>query len=217
MKSVLRILTIGLLLVPGVAIAQEVLSGYDGYWAGQREITVLDLVPFYPDGMGRLRNEIFARYGRSFRTPAYQDYFNTKPWYRIVTGYRESWPTERDMENAQLILSVERSTLSAEATVEQVLEVIEYTSGRATLTFTSRDTVIWSDPRVDFGMYGLDGYDLTQLQWIPFGNWVLVYEPGNREYSVVAYRIDHESASISDPVWEEIDRSVFEALMNRIE
>jgi eukaryotic-like serine/threonine-protein kinase len=56
-----------------------------------------------------LRNTIYARYGRSFETPALQAYFLTRPWYRERSDYNDRMLNATDRANAELIKSHEES------------------------------------------------------------------------------------------------------------
>ena len=115
-----------------------------------------------------MRNEIYARYGRPFVNKIYQDYFREKSWYQEKSNFSESWLSQTDRDNAELILSLEQSVRSIDETTALVLKNIEYTDGRAVLTFTSRTELIWVDRRVDFGAYGMSGHyehSMPRLPW----------------------------------------------------
>jgi serine/threonine-protein kinase len=56
-----------------------------------------------------LRNTIYARYGRSFDTPALQAYFLTRPWYHQRLDYNDRMLNATDRANAELIKSHEES------------------------------------------------------------------------------------------------------------
>jgi serine/threonine protein kinase len=72
-----------------------------------------DLDGLSPAQLRILRNTIFARYGRSFDTPALQAYFLTRPWYRQRPDYNERMLTATDRANAELIKSSEEERGSA--------------------------------------------------------------------------------------------------------
>jgi len=74
-----------------------------------------DLDGLSPAQLRILRNTIFARYGRSFDTPALQAYFLTRPWYRQRPDYNERMLTATDRANAELIKSSEEERGSATA------------------------------------------------------------------------------------------------------
>lgn len=54
-----------------------------------------------------LRNEIFARRGRIFRTPWIADYFSNEPWYRPRPDFSESELTAVERANIATIVAVE--------------------------------------------------------------------------------------------------------------
>lgn len=55
-----------------------------------------------------LRNIIYARHGRSFRTDWLQRYFDLQPWYERNPHYRDSLLTPVDRKNVQTTLDFER-------------------------------------------------------------------------------------------------------------
>ncbi|MCS6912472.1 MAG: YARHG domain-containing protein [Myxococcales bacterium] len=54
-----------------------------------------------------LRNTIYARRGRPFRSPILQQYFGDMEWYRPVADYTDKRLTDIDRRNIKLIRSVE--------------------------------------------------------------------------------------------------------------
>lgn len=56
-----------------------------------------------------LRNMIYARYGRSFKSELLQSYFDRMNWYKVNPAYNDGLLTDIDKRNAQIILSVENS------------------------------------------------------------------------------------------------------------
>ncbi len=195
--------------------SQEVFSDYDGFWKKDIEISVIDLIPFYPGNLGKIRNEVFARYGRTFKTRSYQDYFLSTDWYKVIPEYQESWPSRIDMRNAQLIFSVERPQYSRDQVNKIVLQNIQYTGNNINITFTGSDTVIWSDTRVDFGgMYGSNGQNNHNMRWIYFGDWILVYRKGYLEYEVIAYKLNHTKKSVDEMVFQNVADNVFRTMID---
>ncbi len=55
-----------------------------------------------------LRNEIFAHYGRIFKTSWLNEYFKTKSWYQPNPDYTDSLLTENDLKNIKRILKIEK-------------------------------------------------------------------------------------------------------------
>ncbi|HST50696.1 MAG TPA: protein kinase [Pyrinomonadaceae bacterium] len=56
-----------------------------------------------------LRNTIYARHGRTFRSPVLQAYFLTRSWYRPRTDYNDRMLTATDRANAELVKAYEES------------------------------------------------------------------------------------------------------------
>jgi len=186
----------------GTLFAQNVLPGYRGYWENPKLINIIDLIEFYPDQLPYLRNEIYARYGRPFTTRIYQDYFRAKSWYRERSDFSESWLSQTDRANAEFIASVEQVTRSYVETENLLIRNIEYTGGGAVLTITSRRELVWTDQRVSFGAYGLNGYGRNTESYFTMGDWILIYSENWYwgGYDMIAYKLDHSSRRILDYV-----------------
>ncbi|HAS53504.1 MAG TPA: hypothetical protein DCS42_04895 [Nitrospiraceae bacterium] len=54
-----------------------------------------------------MRNEVYARYGRTFDALDLQEYFSRKPWYRQSPTYSDSALSEIDRENVRIIQDFE--------------------------------------------------------------------------------------------------------------
>ena len=67
-----------------------------------------DLDDFSPRDLQLLRNTVFARRGRAFKSPLLQGHFKTVTWYKADPAYKDSRLTEVDKKNVQLLLSLEK-------------------------------------------------------------------------------------------------------------
>lgn len=67
-----------------------------------------DLDDYSPRDLKLLRNAVFARRGRPFKTPMVQGHFATVAWYKADPAYKDSRLTDVDKKNVQLILSLEK-------------------------------------------------------------------------------------------------------------
>lgn len=67
-----------------------------------------DLDDFSPRDLTLLRNTVFARRGRPFKTPLVQGHFKTVLWYQADPAYTDARLTDVDKKNVQLILSLEK-------------------------------------------------------------------------------------------------------------
>lgn len=93
------------------------MTKYDGQGyilrdSGTRLLTKSDLSGLSRNDLALARNEIYARYGRRFTTPAYQRYFETKSWYSENPNYNydddNANLNEIEIKNVQLIIDCER-------------------------------------------------------------------------------------------------------------
>jgi hypothetical protein len=55
-----------------------------------------------------MRNTIYAKYGNTFRRRDLQNYFDSQPWYRRNSNFRESWLSPTEKRNAALIASYQK-------------------------------------------------------------------------------------------------------------
>ncbi|WP_143177559.1 YARHG domain-containing protein [Cystobacter ferrugineus] len=55
-----------------------------------------------------LRNTLYARRGRPFKSPLLQEHFARMPWYKPDPAYTDARLTKNDQRNAKLIQSVEK-------------------------------------------------------------------------------------------------------------
>ena len=72
-----------------------------------------DVVQYAPEKIPFLRNEVFARHGRKFKTPKYNDYFSKQSWYTPDPKYSDSRLTPNDRANVKLLKSFEGATSTA--------------------------------------------------------------------------------------------------------
>ncbi|MDP2313180.1 MAG: YARHG domain-containing protein, partial [Pseudomonadota bacterium] len=96
-----------------------------GEWSGAADVPVADRNPLEDpnvlagqlavgqlDEMSRrdlrlLRNTIYARHGRPFKSAVLQTYFADKAWYQPRDSYKDAQLTEVDKRNIQLVQSME--------------------------------------------------------------------------------------------------------------
>jgi serine/threonine protein kinase, bacterial len=82
-------------------------KNYDFTWLSQRQVTDADLFDKNALELDVLRNSVFARYGRRFRSKELQKYFSRQSWYRPIYS-PESFPgdllTPLEQKNVAYIL-----------------------------------------------------------------------------------------------------------------
>jgi len=72
-------------------------------------ITVKHLENLSSRDLRIVRNMIFARHGRPFKSKILQKYFDRMSWYKIDHNYTDDRLTEIDKKNIKIVLSVEQS------------------------------------------------------------------------------------------------------------
>jgi len=100
-----------------------------------------DLVCKTNEELALLRNEVYARHGRQFETPKYQEYFNSKSWYKINPEYSDALLTETDKANLALILDIETSIEENKDMIKKILDNPEYTYKDEKLIFIDEHNV----------------------------------------------------------------------------
>jgi len=86
----------------GVAI----LPGEADRWQAKR-LSEADLRGLSLHELRLLRNEFYARRGRTFLTAWLQSYFDAQPWYRAKSGFRDTSVTATDKANIETIVAYE--------------------------------------------------------------------------------------------------------------
>ena len=76
-------------------------------FSGDPKLTPLNVSRYDPKQLPFIRNEIFARHGRAFKTPKFAKHFAAKGWYTIDPNYNDSKLTQNDKKNVALIKSFE--------------------------------------------------------------------------------------------------------------
>ena len=72
-----------------------------------RELSNRDVEGLFPEIARRLRNEIFARHGRTFKDPHLQSYFASQAWYHADPKFSLSSLTPIERKNVNFILAYE--------------------------------------------------------------------------------------------------------------
>jgi len=153
----------------------EELLGYDGPLADDHALTPEELVRLPPGRLPILRNEIFARYGRTFSKQRFAQHFERQAWYEPNPNYDDAVLTETDKANAQLIKSFEGDP---DRLTERYLERNQFRGKGFTLAFVDASKVMV--------IKGEDIYESQQAErfWQPRGDWVITwaspeaYRPG---------------------------------------
>ena len=56
-----------------------------------------------------MRNEIFARYGREFKTPKWQKHFGATDWYKVRPDFSNTWLSDVANQNVTLLVQKKKS------------------------------------------------------------------------------------------------------------
>ncbi|MBN1523871.1 MAG: YARHG domain-containing protein [Spirochaetales bacterium] len=172
----------------------KVLPGYDGLFRGNFVLQPIHLYEKSAEELGIMRNEIFAKYGRTFKTQKYRDYFTSKRWYKADPNFKDSYLSVTDNQNVEMILSFEKPALTQAAIRNRVLQVIEYTGKSRQAVFADSEYLMLNDGNSNRGFYG-ESVD-AMYKWKVIGNWIYAARNTRYDSTVVFLLLDHESAEI---------------------
>lgn len=85
--------------------SKNILAGADFAWLSQRRVTLNDIRGLSSQDLRILRNAIYARHGRKFKTADMRAYFSQFSWYRPL--YDEVQLTNLEQANVAFIKSYE--------------------------------------------------------------------------------------------------------------
>ena len=72
-------------------------------------LTAADLAGKNKEDLRLMRNEIYARHGKTFQSVDLQKYFSGKCWYKADPGYSDAMLTPVDRENVRIIQEAEKA------------------------------------------------------------------------------------------------------------
>lgn len=117
------------------------LSGYTGIYSNDPKLTPERVASWAPSQHRIKRNEIYARYGRSFQSADLQGHFGAQSWYQVRDRYSDDLLTANDRANAALIKSFEGASPKRDGQYAQLM-------------FMNEHELVISD---DDSMYGHEG------------------------------------------------------------
>jgi len=80
-------------------------------FAGEKEVTPQSLAGKSLEELYLMRNEIYARHGKPFKTHELHTYFRSQDWYKLNLNYTDSRLSQVEMANAKLIREKELQLL----------------------------------------------------------------------------------------------------------
>ena len=86
-----------------------------------RELNLQQIQNLCPASLRVLRNAIYAKHGRSFKSEDLQALFNEYPWYEVSPSYSDSLLTATDKHNIALIKQVEENPKKTSLYLEQTM------------------------------------------------------------------------------------------------
>lgn len=166
------------------------LVAYKGRFAGNPRLDEAQVALIAPEELVLVRNEVFARYGRVFKTDAIREHFEAQDWYAPNPDYSDTLLTENDKANADLIKSFEGSGADP-------LKRGEF-AGNPPLMFVDAKTVTiaWGE-----GMY--EHLNVTR-RWAPRGDYVVTwdgsdgFDPSSSEcQEAILWKLDHATGQVT--------------------
>ncbi|MEC7984797.1 MAG: YARHG domain-containing protein [Myxococcota bacterium] len=168
---------------------------YSGVFANDPLLSPLELIQRDPKSFPFLRNEIFARHGRAFKTPKYAEHFAQQAWYRINPNYSDSLLTANDQANIKLIRSFEGTNGA-----EKALNGGEYFHAQSN---GESLRLVFFDPQQLQIIKGDDMYfnETEEYRWHAMGErWIVTWQhadswsPKNKNASL--WELDHNQNAV---------------------
>jgi len=79
-----------------------------GFMKTDMRLAAADLAGKSKEDLRLMRNEIYARHGKTFQSADLQKYFSGKCWYKADSGYSDSLLTPVDRENIRIVQDAEK-------------------------------------------------------------------------------------------------------------
>ncbi len=92
---------------PDAKIKQAVCDN-TGFIKTDMRLTVADLAAKSKEDLRLMRNEIYARHGKTFQSADLQKYFSGKCWYKADPGYSDAMLTPVDREKIRIVQEAEK-------------------------------------------------------------------------------------------------------------
>ncbi len=91
--------------------AEAAMENSDGYIlpnSDSKKLTKADLEGLTAQQLTYAKNEIYARYGRTFKSSELQDYFNGKDWYEPNEDFKDEDLSKKEADNAEFIATYQK-------------------------------------------------------------------------------------------------------------
>lgn len=172
---------------------------YAGRFASDPLLTPQQVALIPPAELRLVRNEVYARHGRSFQSADLQAHFQGTGWYRARADYSDALLTSNDRANATLIQSFE-----GEDGKKKMLSQGEYMGdGGVGVVFVDASTAEVMD-----GSGDLYNWTRENRHWTALGEWAVTWEGGAPTWSptnselrnVELWKLDHGSGAVLQ-VW----------------
>ena len=179
---------------PAAASTKGQLPGYSGRFASDPLLTPQQVALIPPSELRKARNEVFARYGRPFKSADLQAHFKATSWYQEKADFSESVLTKNDHANVALIQSFEGDSGKKKA----LSQVEYYGDGDSGISFVSAASAELMDGSGD--MYN---WSRESRNWMALGDWVVTWEGGAKTWdpnsgvrSAQLWKLNHADGSI---------------------
>ena len=97
------------------------LPGYKGTYARDPALSPVRVAAWPVARLRIKRNEIYARYGRAFKSADLNKHFTAQSWYRVSDSYSDALLTKNDRANVALIKSFEGDSPQRDGSYGQLM------------------------------------------------------------------------------------------------
>jgi hypothetical protein len=170
------------------------LATYDGQFKSDPLLSETDAAEIAAKDLRVTRNEIFARYGRAFKSEDLQKHFGAQSWYCVNDDFKDDMLSSNDTKNVKLLKDMEGDNGDKILQVGQFLNPVGYG-----VLLTSKE---WLDV-VDTEGGDMYAFEPQQRHWESRGNYLVTweggatYEPGKAQ-SVMLWKLDIEQTAVLD-------------------
>lgn len=171
------------------------LATYDGQFKSDPLLSETDAAEIAAKDLRVTRNEIFARYGRAFKSEDLQKHFEAQPWYCVNDDFKDSMLSSNDTKNVKLLKDMEGDNGDKILQRGQFMNPVGYG-----VTLTSKE---WLDV-VDTEGGDMYSWEPQQRHWESRGTYLVTWQDGGSTYvpgnanSVMLWKLDIEDGAVLD-------------------
>jgi hypothetical protein len=159
---------------------------YNGIYDGKKRLAIADVV--YPDleQLARMREEVYAKYGRPIQDTRFSSYFERTRWYKVNPFYSDSMLNHTDKANIKLINDFLVENPTDVALFKRITRQYEYRSadGKHYIRFVDARRCVVGFPENDDHNHSVVPYFFQpeqEFEYVVAGGKIYLRQYGNTE------------------------------------